>query len=207
MSNSTRKPAAGTNVIVIGAGLAGLSAAVHAVKAGAYVRLIADGWGQQMVTPGWISVWDHAADDVLTTVRAYATQHPQHPYALLGTDSVSRSIPAFRTITEEIGVPHDLRRADGHNLRLPTLLGAIQTPLLAPRGLANGDLTGIDGTVLLVGFNGWRDFYPELAAGNLGAQGIDARAVRIELPDTGSTWDAWPGDLARLFDRPDVRAT
>lgn len=203
--SDTLRAASGTDVIVIGAGLAGLTAAVHAVKAGASVRLIAQGWGQQMVTPGWISIWDRAGGDVLDEVRDYAALQPQHPYSLVGVNALRDSIAAFGTIADEIGVPHDLRRTDKRNLRLPTLLGAVQTPMLAPRGLANGDLTGIDGTVLLVGFNGWRDFHPELAAGNLGAQGIDARAVSIDLPDPGSTWDSWPGDLAHLFDRVDVR--
>jgi glycerol-3-phosphate dehydrogenase subunit B len=79
--------------------------------------------------------------------------------------------------------------------------------------MAAGDLTdranGSDdpGALLLVGFQGWRDFHPELAAGNLRAQGIAARSVYIELPDDHHThWDHWPGDVARLFDHANVRA-
>ncbi len=82
--------------MVIGAGLAGLTAAVHAVKAGARVRLIAQGWGQQMVTPGWISVCDRADDDVIAEVRGYAALHPEHPYALAADDAMVDSIDAFR---------------------------------------------------------------------------------------------------------------
>jgi len=208
-------PAAGTDVIVIGAGLAGLTAAVHAVKAGAGVRLIAEGWGQQIVTPGWISVCDRADDDVIAEVRGYAALHPEHPYALADPDSMLNCIKAFRTLTDTIGLPYDMRQKDGHNLRLTTMLGAIQTPMLAPRSVANGDLTDLAGPLLLVGFAGWRDFHPELAAGNLQAQGIDARAIRVELPPARgagghstreATWDMWPGDVARLFDTPDACA-
>ena len=46
------------------------------------MRLIAQGWGQQIVTPGWISVCDRAEDDVMAEVRGYAALHPEHPYAL-----------------------------------------------------------------------------------------------------------------------------
>lgn len=198
--------AAGTRVLVIGAGLAGLTAAAAALEAGASVRVIAQGWGQQLVTPGWISVCDRADDDVIAEVRGYAALHPEHPYALAGADALVAGIAHFCAVTEAAGVPYASRTRDGHNLHLPTLLGAIQTPLLAPRGLAQGDLTDLSGALLLVGFKGWRDFYPELAAGNLRAAGIDARAAVIELPESGSAWDAWPGDLALLFDRPDVRA-
>ncbi len=199
-------PAAGTDVIVIGAGLAGLTAAVRAVKAGARVRLIAQGWGQQIVTPGWISVCDRADDDVIAEVRGYAALHPEHPYALADPDSMLNCIKSFRTLADEIGLAYDMRQKDGHNLHLPTMLGAIQTPMLAPRSVAAGDLTDLAGPLLLVGLAGWRDFYPDLAAGNLRAQGVEARAITVEFPAGHGPWDMWPGDVARQFDNPDVRA-
>ena len=196
----------GTDVIVIGAGLAGLLAAVHAVKAGARVRLIANGWGQQIVSPGWISVCDRADDDVIAEVRGYAALHPDHPYALAGLDALVCALDLFQDIAEEIGEPVVMRPRDGHNLRLPTMLGAIQTPLLAPAGIAAGDLTGVNGPVLIVGFAGWRDFYPALVAGNLSAQGIAARALTVTLPAGRGSWDDWPADLARRFDDSAFRA-
>jgi len=199
-------PGEGTDVIVIGAGLAGLAAAAQAVRAGAKVRLIAQGWGQQIVSPGWISVCDRADDDVIAEVRGYAALHRDHPYALAGDDAMVRGLDAFQKLAAGVGLPYDQRQKDGHNLHLATMLGAIQTPLMAPRGIANGDLTEISGAVLLVGFTGWRDFHPELAVGNLQARGIDARAIRIELPVSPRAWDLWPGDLAHQFDSADVRA-
>jgi glycerol-3-phosphate dehydrogenase subunit B len=201
----TARRAGMTDVIVIGAGLAGLTAAVHAVKAGATVRLIAQGWGQQIVAPGWISVCDRADDDVIAEVRGYAALHPAHPYALAGADGMVDCVDRFRAFTKEIGLPYGIRLRDGHNLRLVTLLGAIQTPLLAPRGIADGDLTDISGPVLLVGFNNWRDFYPELAARNLADQGLAARAITVDAPGAGQSWDLWPGEIARQLDDPDRR--
>jgi glycerol-3-phosphate dehydrogenase subunit B len=196
----------GVDLIVIGAGLAGLMAAVNAAKEGAKVRLIAAGWGQQIVTPGWISVCDRAEDDVIAEVRGYAAIHPEHPYALAGDDAMVRGLESFRVITSQINLHYDMRSKDGHNLHLPTMLGAVQTPMMAPRGIANGDLTGLSEGLLLVGFNGWRDFHPELAAGNLQARGFQARALCVDLPDPHPAWDLWPGDLARQFDDADFRA-
>ncbi len=197
----------GVDVIVIGAGLAGLTAAAHAVKAGARVRLIAAGWGQQLVAPGWISVCDRAEDDVIAEVRGFAALNPDHPYARAGHDALVCGLENFQVLTTQIGLPYAMRHKDGHNLRLPTMLGALQTPLLAPRGIANGDLTGLDaGGLLLVGFNGWRDFYPDLAADTLSAAGIAARALHVDLPGASRAWDWWPGDLARLLDDRAARA-
>jgi glycerol-3-phosphate dehydrogenase subunit B len=193
----------GTDLIVIGAGLSGLTAAAHAVKAGASVRLIAQGWGQQIVAPGWISVWDNAEGDVLAAAASHTVQHPDHPYALCGIETLRTSLNTFQKLTQEIGLPF-ASRGDGLNWRLPTMLGAIQTPYLTPSTLGF-HLDNIEHPILIVGFSGWRDFHPELVSGNLERQGIPARALRIDIPGEFGSWDAWPGDLARLFDRDDFR--
>jgi len=194
------------DVIVIGAGLAGLLAAAHAVKQGARVRLIANGWGQQIVSPGWISVYDRADGDALAAAQRLAAAQPDHPYALAGHEALVKGLDLFRAIAAEIGEPYALPRQDGRNLRLPTMLGGIQTPLTAPQGMAAGDLTDVSGPVLIVGFEGWRDFYPEMAVGNLTAQGIAARAVNVSLASGRPGWDDWPADLARRLDDAAVRA-
>ncbi len=194
----------GSDVIVIGAGLAGLTAAALAARAGASVRLIAQGWGQQIVAPGWISVWDGAEGDALAAAGEAVATHPDHPYAVAGAEAIGPALDAFRAVAETVGLAYDMPDG-GRNLRLPTALGAIQTPRMAPRGLAQGDLTDVAGPVLLVGFRGWRDFQPELAAGNLRAGGIDARAIWIDPPEFRDYWDEWPGDFARLLDQGAAR--
>lgn len=196
----------GADVIVIGAGLAGLLAAAYAVRAGARVRLIATGWGQQIVSPGWISVCDRADDDVIAEVRGHAALCPDHPYALAGPDALVCALDLFQDMAEAAGEPFVMRLKDGHNLRLATMLGAIQTPLLAPQGMAAGDLTDVEGPLLIAGFDGWRDFYPALVAGNLSAQGITARPLMVTLPTERGSWDDWPANLARRFDSSDFRA-
>ena len=196
----------GADVIVIGAGLAGLLAAAYAVRAGARVRLIATGWGQQIVSPGWISVCDRADDDVIAEVRGHAALCPDHPYALAGPDALVCALDLFQDMAEAAGEPFVMRLKDGHNLRLATMLGAIQTPLLAPQGMAAGDLTDVEGPLLIAGFDGWRDFYPALVAGNLSAQGIAARPLTVTLPAERGSWDDWPANLARRFDSSDFRA-
>ena len=189
-----------TDVIVIGAGLSGLAAAGHAIRAGAKVRLIAMGWGQQKVAPGWISVCDRAEDDVIAEVRGHAVLHPEHPYGLAGADAMLQGLEQFRALAEEAGLFYDWRQKDGHNMRLMTALGAIQRPAMAPRAMAYGDLTDVSGPVLLVGFTGWRDFYPEMAVNNLRAQGFEARALWVTLPGVDQYWDPWPNELAQSFD-------
>ena len=47
-----------TRIVVVGAGLAGLTAALTAAEAGAKVELIAQGQGALTLFPGWIEIGD-----------------------------------------------------------------------------------------------------------------------------------------------------
>ncbi len=180
------------DLIVIGAGLAGLMATALAVERGAKVRLIAQGIGSPLVAPGWISVADNMLGDVLTGAQAIAAESPEHPYALAGIDALKGGIDLLRRTGEAIGLPYDGDLSA--NLRLPTALGSIQTPALAPRGLAMG--SGQQDGALIIGFVGWRDFYPALAA---------QQSALIQLPGDARPWDATPVDLARAFDQVEFR--
>lgn len=64
--------AAGQRVVVIGAGLAGLAAAVHAVQAGARVRVLAAGLGRLILTPGWFALGPFAAHPGVEAFRRWA---------------------------------------------------------------------------------------------------------------------------------------
>ena len=185
-----------TDLIIVGAGLSGLFAAALAVERGARVRVIANGIGAIMVGPGWISVADTASGSVLDGARAIAAESPDHPYALTGIEALNEAVSAFKSLSEKIGMPYDGDLSV--NMRLTTALGTIQTPALAPRGMAPGD--GQHEGALFVGFDGWRDFYPTLTG---------QRAAMIPLSTVLSgvsrPWDATPADLARMFDKVEVR--
>jgi len=186
-----------TDVIIIGAGLSGLFAAALAYERGAHVRVIAKGIGSILVTPGWISVADTAPAGVLDGARAIGDESPGHPYALAGIDALQEAVDAFKALSNSVGLPYDGDLAS--NLRLSTALGAVQTPALAPHGMATGN--GLCDNALFVGFDGWRDFYPALT-------GKASVSIPLKTVFAGQErpWDATPTDLARAFDHPAVRA-
>ena len=179
------------DVIVVGAGWAGLTAAALAVERGARVRLIAQGIGSPIVTPGWISVWDSARGDLLSAVEGLVARVPEHPYALAGVEALLEAAAFFRDLSARIGLPYtgDL----GRNRSLPTALGTFQHPALVPPGYA----VDADATPLLVGFEGWRDYYPALSG---------SKSALITLPLEPHPWDLTPTALAQAFDQPAVRA-
>jgi len=177
------------DLIIVGAGWSGLLAALFAVQKGAKVRLIAQGIGSPIVTPGWISILN-TGGDVLAAVRDLAARLPDHPYALAGADALAEAVTGFREISQKIGLPFS--GALTHNRDHYTALGTRQQAALVPPGYRAeaGD------SPLFVGFDSWRDYYPALA-------GKAFASVRLPLD---RAWDATPTDLARQFDHPDFRS-
>ncbi len=197
-------------VLVIGAGPAGLLAAWIARQRGAKVRVMASGIGTTHVSPGWMRVLDigdgglpgpeHSLQEVLA---AFTAAHPDHPYALAGLDALSGGMAALREVYARAGLKY-VGGLDA-NLRLPTALGATVEAAIVPESFAAGDLRQA-GPMLIAGPAGWRDFYPKLCAENLARQGCAAHAATFDLPELHtSRFDATPVGLARLFDREDVR--
>ena len=165
-------------VVVVGAGLAGLTAALIAAEAGAKVELVAQGQGALTLHPGWIEVGD---------VAALAGQ-PDHPYA-----RAAESLAAGLSLIDRIA---GLQAAEDQ-----AITGLGERRRIAYRVGHNADAPA-SGRTLIVGFAGWRDFYAGMIADNLCAAGIDAAALTISVPDLGGNFDNWTVDLARWLDTP-----
>src|SRR5512133_1359977 len=190
------------DVLVIGAGPAGLLAAWVARRTQARVRLLTTGIGTTHISPGWLSILD-TDGDLQAALDGWVRQHPLHPYALAGLEALLGGIAALREVCSAAGINYlgDLQA----NYRLPTALGAVKQAALVPETFAGGDLRQT-GEILIAGPAGWRDFYPALCAENLARQGIRARALAFDLPEMhAGQFDPTPGGLARLFDQPGIR--
>jgi glycerol-3-phosphate dehydrogenase subunit B len=197
-------------VIVIGAGPAGLLAAWVARQRGAKVRVMASGIGTTHISPGWIQVLNESPGAPL---EHWIAAHPEHPYALAGVDALTGGLAALREVCAGAGLNYvsdkDPSIASGDalasNFRLPTALGVVVEAAMVPESFAAGDLRQ-PGAMLIAGPAGWRDFFPRLCADNLTRQGFPAQATTFDLPELHTShFDATPVGLARLFDRADVR--
>jgi glycerol-3-phosphate dehydrogenase subunit B len=194
------------DVVVIGAGTAGLVAATRLAEAGAEVCVVAKGVGSTHLAPGTIDVLGYAperVDSPLAGIAELVAARPDHPYALLGT-ALGEATDWFIATAARGALPgYSYVGSLERNLLLPTAVGALKPSALAPETFAAGDSRQLR-RLAVVGTPLLRDFHASLCAANLQAAGIDASAVSIEIEADRA--DASTLGLARRFDDAAWRA-
>ncbi len=159
------------DVIVLGAGLAGLMAAEVARSRGARVLVLARGMGSLPLTTACLDALGYfppsssqIVNSPYTTLPHLIATHPQHPYALVGLSKIEEAFTFFQRLTQKIGLPY---RGDlNSNFLLPTSLGTFRPTCLIPETMSAGDLH-LPGSIVLLGIAGLKDFSPFLAAAQL----------------------------------------
>lgn len=199
-----------SRVIVIGAGLAGLTAAVRLARAGVAVTVVTKGLGGLQLSQGTIDILGYAPDRVvrpLVSVASLAVREPSHPYARIGTAAVRAGVDFVRDV-----VGADLLVGDPEtNVTLPTAVGAVRpTALAQPSMLAGAAVSGA--RFAIVGLRRIKDFHPQLVAENLARTvltdggRLSARAVVVDVPAREGESDSSGVAYARAFDDPAFRA-
>ncbi len=190
-------------IIVIGAGLAGLTAALRLARSGRAVTLVSKGAGGLGLSQGTIDVLGYAPDRVSKPLDAVASVAGTHPYAGLGAEAVGASIAWLR---DELG-PDLLVGDPATNVHLPTAVGSIRPTALAQPSMIAGDIAG-GRRYAVVGVRQIKDFAADLIAGNLarstapGGGQITAHAAWIDLPARAGEADASGLTYARAMDDP-----
>ena len=193
------------DALVIGTGLAGLTAATRLAEDGARVALIAKGMGGTHLAPGTIDVLGYAPDRVQHPGDALSGVGAAHPYARIGAEAVARSIDWFKRQFD--GGPlgaYGYRGDLAENALLPTTVGAPKPTAVFPETMAAGDLRD-DAPMLIVGFRVLRDFHASYLADNLSRGGVPARSIVLDRRVDGRP-EANSMGIARAFEDPAQRA-
>lgn len=199
-----------SRVIVIGAGLAGLTAATRIAAGGVAVTLLTKGLGGLQLSQGTIDVLGYAPDRVtnpLLTLSAIASARPEHPYAAIGAAPVHTGIAYLK----ELLGPELLAGDAEANYQLPTAVGAIRPTCLAQPSMIAGHVS-VGMKLAIVGLRRLKDFQPELVAGNLARTTLpdggrlDARPVVLDVPARAGEIDSSGLTYARAFDDAEFRA-
>jgi glycerol-3-phosphate dehydrogenase subunit B len=196
------------DAVVVGAGVAGLTAGARLAEGGATVCVVAMGVGSTHLAPATIDMLGYdprRVEEPAAALPAFVGANPEHPYALLGTESIGAAMEWFRQRVEAHS-PGGYRYVGGleRNFLLPTAVGVARPSAMVPETMAAGELREKE-SICLVGMRALRDFHVQLCAANVARLGIEARGVELEV-DVGGRPEANAVGLAKRFDNPDFRA-
>ena len=197
------------DVVVIGAGFAGLSAAIAAAESGAHVVVLAKGHAATHWGPGGIDVAGiPAAATPRDGIRLLAAQ-PGHPYAFLGAD-VPGALDWLGLQLAAAGVAY-VGDLDTPLQLVPTSIGGTRRAAILPAGQAAAHSPWAPGERLVVcGIAGFKDFWPEAITASLareriwngGSRPASVTAVSVVLPGLAARHNLNGLEIARRFDDP-----
>lgn len=197
------------DVVVIGAGLAGLSCAAELAARGASVFLAAKGMATTHWTHGALDVAAPAGASTHRAGLALLAAVDGHPYRSLAADA-DAAVDGHLERTAAAGLVH-AGGLDTALVAIPTAIGSRRPASILPAAQAAAANPWGDDELVLVGFGRYRDAWASYAARNLraaawrdGPRGI--RAVEVDLPGVAGLRNLAAQNLARHFDDPAWRA-
>jgi glycerol-3-phosphate dehydrogenase subunit B len=206
------------DVLVIGAGLAGMTAAIALADAGAQVEVVARGHAATHWTAGGFDVAAPAGSSSPKQGVKRLAARAGHPYAILG-DDVSGALAALRIVLAAEGLEYHGELGD--SLRaVPTAIGGTRRAAILPTAQAGALNPWKPGERLVVcGPAGFKDFWPDAIVASLRRASVwgpgadadaadntaDIRPARIdalvvELPGLAGRHNLTALNLAHLFD-------
>lgn len=191
--------------IVIGGGMAGLSAALRLAEAGQKTLLMASGQSALHFSSGSVDLLESDGDP-RAALPAFMAAHPDHPYGKVGIQNIEGSLADLQRHCAEEGLP--LMRQEHNHHRL-TPIGTLKSTWLSPDTCACVTDAPAPDAILLATLEGFRDFHPALAAANLATHARFAHSRiltgEIRLPQLAefsrNPHEFRSADIARLFDK------
>jgi glycerol-3-phosphate dehydrogenase subunit B len=170
-----------SEVLVIGGGLAGLTSALAAARAGADVRLLSYKQSTLRNASGLVDVLGYTPDGegpLADPYEAIPTLPAEHPYRTVGTTTVREAMELFDDAAPAYRGGHT-----DANALLPTHGGTVKPTARYPVGASAG-VASDERDVLLVGFESLVDLDAPHAAAHLNAAGVpfEARGITIGFP-------------------------
>jgi glycerol-3-phosphate dehydrogenase subunit B len=201
------------DVVVIGVGLAGLTAAARLAEAGASVALVAKGHASTHWGAGGIDV--AAPGNASTPAEGAATlaADPGHPYAMLGGD-VAPATAWLQGALAEAGLPYT-GTSETPIRRVPTAIGGTRRVAIVPAAQSAALRPWEPDEVLVVaGPAGFKDFWPAAVADSLSRDAVWHGAdrpgrvigVAVELDGVAGRRNVNALELANRLDDPARRA-
>lgn len=185
------------DLIVIGMGLSGLMAAKIATEAGQKVLIVGKGMGSLSLFSNTIDVLGQIPKTMKMGegLSQWIKDHPEHPYSKVGPERIEESFSSFLSLFTP---PYSFQAIGNTNSLIPTGAGTLRPTYLLPMTMVEG-IALAEGKTLIVGFNGFKDFYAHYVANQL-----KCRGVTLSLPDILPQETTAPA-LTRLMEKKSFR--
>ncbi len=180
------------DVVVIGAGLAGISAALRIQEAGKSCALVSAGQSALHFSSGSFDFLHHLPDGSPVTKPLEALplledQAPEHPYALLGARRCEELALEAERLLASWSVPMRGSLRAGNHLRLTPLGKTAYAWLSSPEAMTCENIDGSQPIwpwkkAVLVNIEGFLDYYPEILVAELNARGVETECRVLSLP-------------------------
>jgi glycerol-3-phosphate dehydrogenase subunit B len=169
-----------SDVIVIGAELDGLIAALRLAERGASVRLLMPGGGSLHTWPGGLGILGSPSpvQSETSPFMDLSQLDALHPYRLMEAPRIEAAVCWFLGWLDEQGQEW---KCPGRNVEALTAAGRGMAAFAGPRSLATVDMLPVSGTAIIA-FNDHVDFLPEFCASGLCGRGIEAVVMRVPPP-------------------------
>ncbi len=199
------------DVAVIGAGMAGMAAALFAAERGLSCIQIGNGGGI-LFASGLLDLlgvqplaerrlWRSPYE----ALEALARERPEHPLARVGSSSIRVAFAAFTAALGSAGLRY--APLGELNRNVLTSIGTIKSTYGVPLSMLAGvDALSARPECLLVDFRGLREFSARQIAATLGAPWPGLRHQRIEFPGCEDVPELYAAHLARALESGETRA-
>ena len=191
-----------SDVVVIGGGFAGLTAALAAAKRGQTVTLLTYGEGTLPLNSGVIDVlgYDENHNFVENPIAAIEQLPETHPYRKIGVKALQEAVEFFCGVARKNHIPY--HGSLDHQMMVPTAIGTLKPTCLTPHSLSGSEVFPGKKKIVVVGIKGLKDFYGDIMMENLKKALGEGREYQLVEVDTGLTGgrDITTQDVARWLD-------
>ncbi len=182
------------DVIIVGGGMAGYSAALKCLEHGLKTAVISSGQSALHFSSGSVDVLSHSpithepVEFPFESIETLKDTLPDHPYAKLGVTQVETAMAWYQAAMKKIGLPFTRLPSKANHYRITTM-GTLKStwlsqPYVQPIDFEFNNISDIK-RIILVSLQGFRDFQPQITQNNLAKhpyfKNIEAKVHSIHM--------------------------
>ena len=196
-----------SDILVVGSGITGMTAALNAAASGKKVTLLCYGVGSLAISSACIDVLGYIdGKRVADPFSAMDDLPPEHPYRKTGKDTVRSALKWFRDFCAREGIEIRSPEEGEGNHDLVTVMGTLKPSYLCPDSFDSSGLHDAK-TIAVFSVENMKDVHPKLIIDQLkryaSLSGKEFSGFILPCPVQHAHRNITPLDIARYVDKPE----